>query len=77
MITVDNGISNFSQVKLIKELGIKIIITDHHEVLEEIPQADAVINPKRKECLYPHKNLSGAGVAFKLIQALFKNLNKD
>lgn len=71
VITVDNGISNFNEIKKLKELGMKVIVTDHHEIPPQIPFADAVINPKQKDCLYANKDLSGVGVAFKLAQALF------
>src|SRR5690606_8556778 len=83
IITCDNGISAFESVSLAKELGLKIIITDHHEVsyiddngkIEyRIPEADAVINPKRPDCSYPFKKLCGAGVAFKFIQVLYEEM---
>jgi len=72
IITVDNGISSLEAVARAKELGIKVIITDHHEPGSELPVADAIINPKQSDCLYPDKNLAGVGVAFKLIQQLFQ-----
>lgn len=74
IVTVDCGISNFSSVKLAQELGMDVIITDHHHVLGKVPEALAVINPKQESCLYPFKDLSGAGIAFKVVQALFRNL---
>ncbi len=70
IITVDSGISARDEVAYAGELGINIIITDHHEPPDEIPDAAAVINPKQKDCQYPFKDLAGAGVAFKLGQAL-------
>lgn len=70
MITVDCGITAIEEVKLAKELGIDIIITDHHETLDEIPDAIAVIDCKRKDNTYPFNQLAGCGVAFKLTQAL-------
>ncbi|NLM47737.1 MAG: single-stranded-DNA-specific exonuclease RecJ [Epulopiscium sp.] len=76
MITVDTGIAAVNEVALAKESGIDVIITDHHECQEEIPKADAVIDPKQKDCSYPFKSLAGVGVTFKLIQALAQKLNK-
>lgn len=70
IITVDCGTTNFTQVQHASELGIDIIISDHHEVLSEIPKALAVINPKQIDCPYPFKKLSGAGIAYKLSQAI-------
>lgn len=79
IITCDNGISAIEQVKRAKELGLTMIITDHHDLpyIEEdgvkkytIPEGDAVINPKRLDCDYPFKKLCGAGVAYKLIQQI-------
>ncbi|MDZ7260906.1 MAG: DHH family phosphoesterase, partial [candidate division KSB1 bacterium] len=70
IITVDCGITNFEQVEYAKQLGLDVIITDHHEPLDRLPSALAVLNPKRKDCPYPFKLLSGAGVAYKLAQAL-------
>ncbi len=79
IITCDNGISAIEQVKRARQLGLTVIITDHHDLpyIEEdgvkkytIPEADAVINPKRIDCNYPFKLLCGAGVAYKLIDYL-------
>lgn len=70
IITVDNGISSFEEVEFAKELGIDMIITDHHEPREEIPDAVAVLNPKQPDCNYPFKELCGVGVVFKLAYAL-------
>ncbi|MCK8825226.1 single-stranded-DNA-specific exonuclease RecJ [Fuchsiella alkaliacetigena] len=70
LITVDCGISDYQELKLAKELGIEVIITDHHEVPERLPPAEAIINPKYVDCTYPFTELCGAGVALKLIQAL-------
>ncbi|MCK4592621.1 single-stranded-DNA-specific exonuclease RecJ [Candidatus Parcubacteria bacterium] len=74
IITVDCGISSFENVEIVKKLGIDIIITDHHHVPDKIPEALAIINPKQRDCLYPFKELAGVGVAFKVAQALIKNL---
>lgn len=70
MISVDCGITSVKEIELGNELGIDIIITDHHEVQDQIPNAYAIINPKQKECNYPFDMLCGCGVAFKIIQAL-------
>ena len=72
IITCDCGISNFPEIKLVKELGMKIIITDHHSIPEIIPPADAIIHPKMPNEKYPDKGLAGAAVAFKLVQGLLK-----
>ena len=70
IITVDCGISGVEEVAYAYELGMEVIITDHHEPLEELPKAVAVIDCKRKDNNYPFNSLAGVGVAFKLIQAL-------
>jgi len=74
IITVDCGTSNFASVKLANDLGMDVIVTDHHYVPERIPNALAIINPNQNDCKYPFKELAGVGVAFKLVQALFKDL---
>jgi len=73
VITVDTGITAVDETEYAKSIGMDIIITDHHECKEVIPDAFAAIDPKRKDCKYPFKNLAGVGVAFKLIQALAKD----
>ena len=75
MITVDCGITAVKEVELAKSLGIDVVITDHHEVPEELPKAIAVVDAKRKDNKYPFNGLAGCGVAFKLIQALSIKLN--
>ncbi len=70
VITVDNGISSLEEIKYANSLGIKTVITDHHTVPEELPPAEAVINPHREDSEYPYRELCGAAVAFKLIAAL-------
>lgn len=70
MISVDCGITSVEEVEYANELGITVIITDHHECQSEIPNAYAVINPKQSDCNYPFDMLCGCGIAFKLIQAL-------
>lgn len=70
VLTVDTGISAVKEAELAKELGLDLIITDHHEPPEVLPDAYAVINPKKPGCPYPFKMLAGAGVAFKFAHAL-------
>ncbi len=70
LITVDCGISGYDEVEYAKELGMDVIITDHHECPEQIPKCIAVIDAKRKDNTYPFEALAGCGVAFKLIHAL-------
>ncbi len=74
LITVDCGITGHQACKEAHNLGIEVIITDHHEVPEELPEALAVINPKRPQNRYPERNLAGVGVAFALIRALRQRL---
>ncbi|MFH1729697.1 MAG: single-stranded-DNA-specific exonuclease RecJ [Pseudomonadota bacterium] len=66
IITVDCGITSIKEAKLAKELGIDLIITDHHEVTETLPEAYAIIDPKQKDCEFPYKDIAGVGVAFYL-----------
>ncbi len=70
IITVDCGITAVEQAQLCKQLGIDLVITDHHECKDTLPEAAAVVDPHRPDGGYPHKNLSGVGVAFKLAAAL-------
>ena len=86
IVTCDNGIAAYNQVRYAKDNGITIIVTDHHDVPFEIkddkkvyivPPADAVINPKQADCDYPFKLLCGAGVAYKLISLLYDRLGLD
>ena len=70
IITVDCGITAVAEAQLCRELGIDLVITDHHECKDTLPQAVAVVDPHRHDGGYPHKNLSGVGVAFKLASAL-------
>ncbi|MDA3837424.1 MAG: single-stranded-DNA-specific exonuclease RecJ [Candidatus Delongbacteria bacterium] len=70
IITVDCGITSVQEVAYAKTLGIDVIITDHHEPDNELPDAYAIIDPKRTDCNYPYKHLAGVGVAFKLIQGI-------
>lgn len=77
MITVDCGISAIEEIEYANSLGITTIITDHHEPLEELPKALAVIDAKRKDNKYPFNQLAGVGVVFKVIQALGIKLGLD
>jgi single-stranded-DNA-specific exonuclease len=70
IITVDNGISALHEAKVAKESGMDLIITDHHELKDELPDAYGIIHPKRKDSKYPFKDLAGVGVSFKLSSAL-------
>jgi single-stranded-DNA-specific exonuclease len=73
IITVDCGINAVDEAKIAKELGMDLIITDHHEITGQLPEAFAIINPKNPADGYPAQVLTGVGVAFKLIQALGLN----
>lgn len=70
IVTVDTGITAVSEAKLVEELGMELIVTDHHECHTEIPEAVAVVNPRRPDCKYQFKELAGVGVVFKLLCAL-------
>lgn len=78
IVTCDNGIAAISQIGMAKELGLTVIVTDHHEVLpdgqggEQLPPADAVVNPKQKDCHYPFSGICGGVVAYKLVQVLYE-----
>src|ERR1017187_644741 len=74
IVSVDTGIRAADVVRRTSELGIDVIVTDHHLPESALPPALAVLNPNRPDCSYPEKNLCGAGVAFKLAQALFARL---
>lgn len=72
IVTVDTGISAVQEIEYAKQLGIDVVVTDHHEPPDQIPQASAVVNPKQEGCEYPFKGLAGVGVAFKLAHALLE-----
>ena len=81
IVTCDNGISASSEIAFARENGIKVVVTDHHEIPYKetedgreylLPPADAIINPKQTDCTYPNKNLCGAVVAMKLVAALYE-----
>lgn len=70
VVTVDCGISSAAEVEMAREHGLDVVVTDHHRVTGPLPEAVAVVNPRRPDCRYPYKALAGVGVAFKLAQAL-------
>lgn len=79
LITVDCGSLSFEEVRYAKERGVDVIITDHHNIEKKLPEAVAVINPKRKDHAYPFRDFAGVGVAFGLVRAMqtqFKGLEK-
>ncbi len=78
LLTCDNGISAVSQMETAKELGLTVVITDHHDIGQAegrdlLPAAAAIVNPKQSDCPYPWKEICGAAVAYKLIQILYEN----
>lgn len=87
IVTCDNGIAATEEIRYGKDMGMTVIVTDHHEVPYEededgkktylLPPADAVVDPKREDCEYPFKGLCGAGVAYKLIEALYNACGQD
>lgn len=70
VISVDCGVTGAEQTKIAKELGLDVVITDHHECPETLPEAAAVVDPHRSDCQYPFKGLAGVGVAFEVLRAL-------
>lgn len=78
IVTCDNGIAALEQIRLAKELGMTVIVTDHHEVVraedgsQVLPQADAVVNPHQDDCSYPFAGICGGVVAYKLVQVLYE-----
>jgi len=77
VVSVDCGIRGAEAARRARELGIDLIITDHHEPDTELPSALAVINPKRRDCSYPDKDLAGVGVALKLVQSLCRAAERE
>lgn len=77
ILTCDNGIAAVKQVDFAKECGMTVLITDHHELQEQLPKADALVNPKQKDCAYPYKGLCGAAVAYKVAKLLYKVCEKS
>jgi len=77
IVSVDCGIRGMDAGRRARELGVDLIITDHHEPDDELPAAVAIINPRQPSCTYPDKNLAGVGVALKLVQALCARTGRD
>jgi single-stranded-DNA-specific exonuclease len=71
IVTCDNGIAAPAEIAFAKEMGMTVIVTDHHELQETVPDADVIVNPRQPDCLYPYKKLCGAAVAWKLVQELW------
>ena len=76
VITVDNGINSLDGVKLLKDSGVQVLITDHHLAGKVLPDADAIVNPNQPGCLFPSKSISGVGVMFYTLLALRARLKK-
>jgi len=76
LITVDNGTRSLSEVAIANEMGLDVVVTDHHEAESGLPDAVAVVNPKREDSAYPDRDLAGCGVAFTLLMALRKRLRE-
>ncbi|MBR3133259.1 MAG: single-stranded-DNA-specific exonuclease RecJ [Clostridia bacterium] len=77
IITVDCGIASIDEIDYANSLGLEVIVTDHHEPMEKLPNAVAVVDAKRKDNVYPNKNLAGVGVVFKVSQGLAQRRNID
>ena len=77
VITVDTGITAFTEIEKAQRMGMDIIITDHHLPLSSLPPAKVVVNPKRSDSIYPFTELAGVGVAFKFLQALIKGSGRE
>ena len=77
VVSVDCGIRGADAARRARDLGVDLIITDHHEPDTELPPALAVINPKRRDCTYPDKSLAGVGVALKVVQALCQHTGRE
>ena len=74
IITVDCGTSNFNEIELANESGIDVVVTDHHTMPAKLPNAHAIVNPKRPDCGYPNKDICGSSIAYKLVTVLAKEL---
>ncbi len=75
IVTCDNGIAAPTEIAAAKEMGMTVIVTDHHELQDVVPQADVIVNPRQPDCPYPYKKLCGAAVAWKLVQELWSRLS--
>ncbi|AWX14487.1 single-stranded-DNA-specific exonuclease RecJ [Mergibacter septicus] len=76
LITVDNGISSFEGIAFLKKQGVSVLVTDHHLPAEQLPEADAIVNPNLSDCAFPSKSLAGVGVTFYLLAALRAGMQK-
>ncbi len=74
IITVDSGITGHDQIRFARDKGLDVIVTDHHEPQDSLPEAIAVVDPKRKDSSYPYKHLAGVGVAYKVMTALAREV---
>ncbi|MDO8601274.1 MAG: DHH family phosphoesterase [bacterium] len=82
LVVLDCGISNFKEVKIAKKFGLEVIIVDHHEILDKLPDVKIIVDPKQKEDKYPFKQFAACGLAFRLAEAILgkkmtENLRKD
>ena len=77
VVTADSGIRAFDQALAAREIGLDLIVTDHHQPDQSLPAALAILNPHRSDCDYPDKNLAAVGVVFKLVQALFRRAGRE
>lgn len=77
LLAVDCGVTAHDEIKRARQLGMDVIVCDHHQPGAQLPPATALLNPKRSDCPYPFKELCGVGVAFKLMQGLFRQLQQD
>lgn len=77
IITVDCGTSNLDEIKLANELGMEVVVTDHHSMPKELPPAVAIVNPHRTDCKYPNKDLCGSSIAYKVVQAMAPDFLKS
>src|SRR3990172_7651089 len=77
IVTVDCGITGHKEINYARSLGMDLIVSDHHEPSRELPDAAAVLDPKRPDCGYPFKQLAGVGVTYKLAQGLLQRMNID
>ncbi len=77
ILTCDNGLAAVEQVDFAKECGMCVVVTDHHELQEQLPKADALVNPKQMDCSYPYKGLCGAAVAYKVAELIYGACGKE
>lgn len=77
LLTVDNGVASVEEVKLAKELGMKVVVTDHHNCPDILPEPDALVNPKRPGCVYPNKDLCGCSLIWRVLEVLYEDIGGD